>query len=173
MLGRPTRSRATSFRCRTSSSAHSFTRPAMTSAKHRRLVVTAAVVAVVAFGIGWMLGRGSGRAPRHAGAAVAATLQSGLTGSALPTVAPDVLGEPSTMVAAGWTSVEVNVDPRAAALGIDIVGARSGGLIELDASTGALAELATETRYEQPPQLDAGRDWFLVRRPDVSVSELF
>jgi len=147
----------------------------MASPQRRRLVVTAAVVSAVAFGIGWMLGRGSD-APRHAGAATvtATSPPPGLTGSTVPTVDPALLaGSTTTTIAAGWTTVDVNVDPRAAALGVHVVGVRSGRVVELDTATGTLAQLATDTRYEQTPQVEAGTDWFLVRRPDVSFSELF
>jgi hypothetical protein len=144
----------------------------MASPTRRRLVATVAVVSAVAFGLGWMLGHGAGTRPRHAGAAVATALPPGLTGSTVPTVDAGLLGA-TTTTAPAWASVDVNVDPRAAALAIRVVGVRSGRVIELDTATGKLAQLVTDSRYRTTPHVDAGADWFLVRRPDMAISQLF
>ena len=90
----------------------------------------------------------------------------------MPTL-QEVTGAGTTSVPAEWTTVHVHVDPRAAAFGIRVVGVRSHRVVELDTVTGQLAELDTQTRYDEPPQVDAGPDWFLVRRPDTSFSQLF
>lgn len=144
----------------------------MIAPQRRRLVVTAAVVSVAAFGIGWMLGRGGSDDSRRSADATVPTSAPDLAGSTLPTVDAELLSATTTTLAA-WMTVDVNVDPRVAAFGVTVVGVRSGRVIELDTATGQLAELDTDTRYDEPPQVDAGRDWFLVRRPDTSFSQLF
>ena len=144
----------------------------MIVSQRRRVMTTAAVVSALAFGIGWMLGRdGSGRQPAGADGA-SATSVSAQPGATLQAFDDDQLSS-ATPVSPPWTSVDVNVDPRVAALGIRIVAVRAGHVIELDTIAGRLAQSATETQYDEVPEIDAGRDWILVRRPDLSFSQLF
>jgi hypothetical protein len=87
----------------------------MASPQRRRLVVTAAVVSAVAFGIGWMLGRGSD-APRHAGAATVtatspppgATTMTPPTGSA-PTTRPGPWNSKPTPVSSALSSTSATL----------------------------------------------------------------
>ena len=67
----------------------------------------------------------------------------------------------------------VHVDRRAAAFAHPRRRGAIGPVVELDTATGQLAELAAERAYDEPPQVDAGPDWFLVRRTDTSFSQLF
>jgi hypothetical protein len=80
---------------------------------------------------------------------------------------------PTTTLVTGWTFVGAGVDDRAAALGIRVIGVRPGLVFELDTATGDLAELEVQARYRQPPHVDAGDDWILVRRTDISYAQLF
>lgn len=142
----------------------------MDGSQRRHLVVTAAAVSALALGIGWMLGRGgSGTGVAVPTTAVAAT---GLTGSTVPTVDRNVGGSTTTGVH-GWTLASAGVDDRTAALGISVIGVRPGLVFELNTGTGVLAELEVGARYAQPPHIDAGNNWFLVRRDDLSFSQLF
>src|SRR5262245_14904732 len=117
----------------------------MVGTQRRHLLVTAAVVSALAFGVGWMLGRGgrnasTGDATPPDATAAAPSVPEGLVGSTVPTVDPALLA-PTTTFVLGWTLANADVDPRAAALGIHIVGARPGRVLELDTATGELAEL--------------------------------
>ena len=143
--------------------------------QRRRLAATAVAVSALAFGVGWMLGRGGS----HAGTgdaipttAAAASVPPELIGSTLPSVDPRLIA-PTTTLVPGWTFASAGVDDRAAALGIRIIGVRPGRVFELDTATGELAELQVRARYRQPPHIDAGDDWILVRRTDISYAQLF
>jgi hypothetical protein len=145
----------------------------MDGPQRRRLVATAAAVSALAFGVGWMLGRGG--SDTRAGEAVpttAATVPQALIGSTVPTVDGNVLASTTTAVQ-GWTLASAGVDDRAAALAIRVIGVRPGLVFELNTSTGVVAELPVGARYLQPPHIDAGANWFLVRRDDLSFSQLF
>jgi hypothetical protein len=146
--------------------------------QRRRLAVTAAAVSVVAFGIGWMLGRGgsSGDAgdvgPTVTTIPADASEPFGLDDATPPSVDPRLFA-PSTTVAPGWTTASAGVDRRAAELGIRIIAVRPGLVRELDTATGELDELDVDARYRSPPLVDAGDDWILVRRTDISYAQLF
>ena len=149
----------------------------MDGPQRRHLRATAATVSALAFGVGWMLGRGGSGTGSGTGAAVpttavAATVPPALMGSTVPTVDSDVLGSMPTAVH-GWTLASAGVDDRAAALGIRVIGVRPGLVFELNTGTGVLAELQVGARYLQPPHIDAGDNWFLVRRDDLAFSQLF
>src|SRR5262245_6265362 len=147
----------------------------MLAPQHRRLLATAAAVSAFAFVIGWMLGRDGS----HAGSGsanpttTAATVPPALVGSALPTVDTELLAGTSTTPASGWTSHGAGVDERVAALGLHIIGVRPGRVLELDTAAGKVAELRVDARYQKPPHIDAGTDWILVRRTDISYAQLF
>ena len=151
----------------------------MSVPQRRRLVTTAAAVSAIAFGVGWMLGR-SATDPGAAGAEAPGasttpfdpTVPAELAGSTLPSVDPGLFA-PSTTPATGWTFGSADVDRRAAALGVRIVGVRPGLVLQLDTATGDLAELEVAARYRQPPHVEAGEDWILVRRTDISYAQLF
>lgn len=148
--------------------------------QRRRLVATAVAVSALAFGVGWMLGRGESHAgtgdasPTTTTPSVAAlaSVPPELIGSTLPSVDPRLIAPTSTLVS-GWTFASAGVDDRAAALGIRIIGVRPGRVLELDTATGELAELQVRARYREPPHIDAGDDWILVRRTDISYAQLF
>jgi hypothetical protein len=145
----------------------------MDGPQRRRLVATAAAVSALAFGVGWILGRGG--PDTRTGEAVpttAATIPPALIGSTLPTVDGNVLASTTTAVQ-GWMLASAGVDDRAAALAIRVVGVRPGLVFELNTGTGVVAELSVGARYLRPPHIDAGDNWFLVRRDDLSFSQLF
>jgi hypothetical protein len=143
-------------------------------------VVTAVAVSALAFGVGWTLGRGdvpagTGASDGEGSLPTAISIPSvppGLTGSSLPSVDPQLFADSATPQS-DWTFASAGVDERAAALGIRIVGVRPGRVLEIDAATGELAELQVDARYRQPPHIDAGDDWILVRRTDIAYAQLF
>jgi hypothetical protein len=148
----------------------------MPEQRRRRLVATVAVVSTFAFAVGWMLGRDGSRAGtserRPTSARATATVPADLGGSTLPSVDPSLVGSDRSP-ASGWTFARAGVDDRVAALALRIVGVRPGVVLDLDAATGELAEIEVEARYRQPPHIDAGDDWILVRRTDLSYAQLF
>ncbi|HZB42903.1 MAG TPA: hypothetical protein VE487_18155, partial [Ilumatobacter sp.] len=129
----------------------------------------------LAFAVGWMLGRGGSDADSgnpSPSTAAAPTVPRELTGSTLPTVEGELFAATTTLVP-GWTFASAGVDDRAAALGIRVIGVRPGLVLELDTATGELAKMHVETHDGQPPHVDAGEDWILVRRTDSSYAQLF
>ena len=143
--------------------------------QRRRLAATAAAVSALAFGVGWMLGRGGSQTPSGGApptTVAATTVPPELIGSTLPSVDAQLFASTTTLVP-GWTIVGAGVDDRAAALGIRVIGVQPGLVFELDTATGELAELEVRARYRTPPHVDAGEDWILVRRTDISYAQLF
>ena len=163
------------------------------STERRRLIATGIAAAVVALFIGWAFGRaGPGTTatddPNPSSSTTPTTTTPGdELGATVPVVDPDLLPTttafspvvrsnptPTTTSPPGWTLSSARVDERAAALDIRIVGSRPGGeVVELDTGSGELAAIATNSRFTNPPQVDAGDDWILLREMDQSRAWLF
>ena len=163
------------------------------STERRRLIATGIAAAVVALFIGWAFGRaGPGTTatddPNSSSSTTPTTTTPGdELGATVPVVDPDLLPTttafspvvrsnptPTTTSPPGWTLSSARVDERAAALDIRIVGSRPGGeVVELDTGSGELAAISTNSRFTNPPQVDAGDDWILLREMDQSRAWLF
>jgi hypothetical protein len=149
--------------------------------ERRKLVVGGVVVAVVALLVGWALGRSDGGArsgeappsPTTSEDSALATLAPAILPSTVPaTTRPIVRAGPTTTTAPEWETSTVEVDPAAAALDIRIVVVGGGRIVEIDTGSGEMLTLATGTRYQQPPVVNAGDDWILIRDADRGVSQL-
>jgi hypothetical protein len=150
------------------------------STERRRLAVTAVAVAALALIVGWALGRTGSDEPTAVedgpvtstttvATAPPSTIEA--VGSTPPTVGPR-RASTTTSTIPSWTLSALELDPRAAALDIRIVGVADGKVMEIDTAAGEIATLAVRARYNQPPFVDAGEDWILVRSTDSSDSRL-
>jgi hypothetical protein len=145
----------------------------------RRLVVAGSVIAVVALFVGWALGR-SGESPAgEAQPSPSTTEASGLetlAPAAVPstvpaTTRPVVRAGPTTTTVPEWETTTVDVDPAAAALDIRIVGVGGGHIVEIDTGSGEMRSLTTRISSSQPPLVNAGEDWIVIRNPDTGQSQ--
>jgi len=66
----------------------------------------------------------------------------------------------------------VEVAPALAALGVDVVMVGGTQITELDATNGELRTLTMGSGISQPPVVDAGADWFVIRNFDSGVTQL-
>jgi hypothetical protein len=153
-------------------------RPHLT--ERRKLVVGGAVVAVVALFVGWALGRSGGApageaqtSPSTTEASALETLAPAAVPSTVPaTTRPVVRAGPTTTTAPEWEAMRVEVDPAAAALDIRLVVVGGGRIVELDTGSGEMRALTTGMRFTQPPLVNAGEDWMLIRNLDSGRSQL-
>jgi hypothetical protein len=150
------------------------------STERRRLAVTAVAVAVLALLVGWAIGRTGSDEPTAvedepvtstttAATAPPSTIEA--VGSTPPTVAPR-RASTTTSTIPSWTLSAVEIDPRAAALDIRIVGIVDRTVMEIDTAAGEVATLKLRGSFGQPPLIDAGDDWVLVRSTEGSDAEL-
>jgi hypothetical protein len=145
------------------------------------LVVAGAVIAVVALFVGWALGRSGGTPASEAQPSPSTTEASGLetlAPAAVPstvpaTTRPVVRAGPTTTAVPEWhQATVVDLDPAAAALDIRIVVVGGGRIVELDTGSGEMRSLTTGIRFTQPPLVNAGEDWILIRNLDSGESQL-
>jgi hypothetical protein len=146
-----------------------------------KLVVAGIVVAVVALFVGWALGRSGGAPSGEAQPAPSTTEASGLetlapavVSSTVPaTTRPVVRAGPTTTTVPEWRQATVaDIDPAAAALDIRVVVVGGGRIVELDTGSGEMRSLTIGTRFTQPPLVNAGEDWILIRNLDSGTSQL-
>ena len=150
------------------------------SVDRRRLVVAGAVIAVVALFVGWALGRSGGAPAGEAQPSPSTTEASGLetlAPAAVPstvpaTTRPVVRAGPTTTTVPEWETTTVEVDPAVAALDIGVVVVGGGRIAELDTGSGEMRSLTTRTSFSQPPLVNAGEDWILIRNLDSGESQL-
>jgi hypothetical protein len=151
------------------------------SVDRRRLVVAGAVIAVVALFVGWALGRSGGApagetqpSPSTTEASGLETLAPAVVPSTVPvTTRPVVRAGPTTTTVPEWHQANLaDIDPAAAALDIRIVVVGGGRIVELDTGSGEMRALETGRRYSQPPIVNAGEDWILIRDLDTGESQL-
>jgi hypothetical protein len=150
------------------------------SVDRRRLVVAGAVIAVVALFVGWALGRSGGSPAGEAQPSPSTTEASGLetlapavVPSTVPaTTRPVVRAGPTTTTVPEWETTTVDVDPAVAALDIRLVLVGGGRIAELDTGSGEMSALATRISFAQPPIVNAGADWILIRNLDTGESQL-
>ena len=150
------------------------------SVDRRRLVVAGAVIAVVALFVGWALGRsgespaGEAQPPPTTEASGLETLAPAVVPSTVPvTTRPVVRPGPTTTTVPEWHQATLaDIDPAAAALDIRIVVVGGGRIVELDTGSGEMRALETGRRYSQPPIVNAGEDWIVIRDLDSGESQL-
>ena len=155
-------------------------RPPAVVIERRTLVIVATLVAVVAFFLGWALGRSgdsSGSEQGHAETSAADTAPSETFPLAeVPTTLPvrnsPVIRAVPTTTFSEWQTETVEVHPALAALGLDVVMVGGTQIAELDAATGELRTLTLSSGIVQPPVVDAGTDWFVIRNFDAGTSQL-
>ena len=70
-----------------------------------------------------------------------------------------------------WQTKTVEVDPAAAALGLDVVMVGGTQIAQFDMATGEVRTLAW-IAISQPQFIDAGADWFVIRNFDSGVAQL-
>jgi hypothetical protein len=150
------------------------------STERRRLGVTALGVAALALLVGWAIGRTGSDAPTAVEdePAISTTTEETAppstieaVGSTPPTVGPR-RASTTTSTIPSWTLSSIELDPRAAALDIRIVGVADGKVFEIDTGAGEVATLDVRATYNQPPFVDAGEDWILIRSTDSSDARL-
>ena len=153
-----------------------------TAIERRKLVVGAAAVAIVALFVGWALGRSGGSSasenaqPETTAADTSPSETPPL--AEIPTTVPVttrpvvVRAGPTTSTVPEWETSYVDVDPMAAALDVDVVLLGGGRIAEIDTGSGEMRMLATRASYQQPPLIDAGTDWIVIRNFDVGGSQL-
>jgi hypothetical protein len=150
------------------------------SVDRRRLVVAGAVIAVVALFAGWALGRAgdtpAGEAqpsPSTTEAAGLETLAPAIVPSTVPvTTRPAARLGPTTTTVPQWESTTIDVGAAAVALDIRVVVVGGGQIAEIDTGSGEMRTLTTGSRYTQPPIVDAGEDWIVIRETDNGQSQL-
>jgi hypothetical protein len=150
------------------------------STERRRLVVAGAVIAVVALFVGWALGRSgdppAGEAqpsPSTTESSALATLAPASVPSTVPaTTRPVVRAGPTTTTVPEWETTAVDVDPAAAALDITLVAVGGGRIVEIDTGSGEMRSLTTGVSISQPPVVNAGEDWIMIRNFDSGESQL-
>ncbi len=155
-------------------------KPPAVAIERRTLVIVATVVAVVAFFLGWALGRSGGSSGSEQGQAetpAADTAPSETSPLAeVPTTVPvsnsPVLRAVPTTTFSEWQTETVEVHPALAALGLDVVMVGGTQIAELDATTGELRTLMLSSGIVQPPVVDAGTDWFVIRNFDADTTQL-
>jgi hypothetical protein len=149
------------------------------SVDRRRLVVAGAVIAVVALFVGWALGRSGGSSAGEAQPSPSITEASGLetlAPAAVPSTAPAttrpvVRAGPTTTTTPEWETTTIEVDPAAAALDIRLVVVGGGRIVEIDTGSGEMRALTTRISFSQPPLVNAGEDWILIRNLDTGRSQ--
>ena len=154
--------------------------PPAVAIERRTLVIIATVVAVVAFSLGWALGRSGGSSGSEQGQAespAAGTVPSENTPLAeVPTAVPartsPVIRAAPTTTFSEWQTETVEVHPALVALGLDVVMVGGTQIAELDATTGLLRTLTLSSGIVQPPVVDAGTDWFVIRNFDADTTQL-
>jgi hypothetical protein len=148
--------------------------------ERRKLVVAGAVIAVVALFVGWALGRSGGAPAGEAQPSPSTTEASGLETLA-PAIVPSTVpattrpvqrASPTTTTPPEWETTTVDVDPALAALDVRVVIVGGGQIVELDTGSGELRSLTTDIRFTQPPLVNAGEDWILIRNLDSGASQL-
>ena len=148
--------------------------------ERRRLVVVGAAIAVVALFVGWALGRSGdspvGEAqpsPSTTEASALETLAPASVPSTVPaTTRPVVRARPTTTTVPEWETKTVDVDPAAAALDIRLVAVGGGRIVEIDTGSGDMRSLTTGVTISQPPLVNAGEDWILIRNLDSGEAQL-
>jgi hypothetical protein len=153
-------------------------RPAV-AIERRTLVIVATVVAVVAFFLGWVLGRSGGSSSEQGQAETPAADTAPSETSPLaevPTTVPvrnsPVIRAVPTTTFSEWQTETVEVHPALAALGLDVVMVGGTQIAELDVTTGELRTLTLSSGIVQPPVVDAGTDWFVIRSFDADTTQL-
>jgi hypothetical protein len=158
-------------------------KPPSIAIERRTLVFGAtivAVVAVVAFSLGVAFGRSgrsSGGEQAKAETTAADTASSETPSLAeVPTTVPvrtsAVVGAVPTTTFPEWQTETVEVHPALAALGLDLVMVGGTQIAELDMTTGELRTLPFISGVVQPPVVDAGADWFVIRNFDSGATQL-
>lgn len=153
--------------------------------ERRQLVVGAVAVAIVAMFVGWALGRSGGSSASEDAQPEATTADTSPfetpplaeIPTTIPvrvpvTTRPVVRSGPTTSTVPEWQTSFIDVDPVAAALDVDVVLVGGGRIAEVDTGSGEMRTLATRSSYQQPPVVDAGTDWFVIRDFDVGESHL-
>jgi hypothetical protein len=153
--------------------------------ERRKLIAVATVVAVVALFVGWSLGRAGRSAPSDAAQSPATTAGASPSETpplaVVPSTAPATVPAtsrprapvgPATTTVPEWQTETVEVHPALAALAIDVVTIGGTRINELDATTGELRTLTMSSGISQPPVIDAGTDWFVIRNFDSGVAQL-
>ena len=153
-----------------------------TTIERRKLVVGAAAVAIVALFVGWALGRSGGSSATDDAQPAATTADTSPSETPplaeIPTTVPVttrpvvVRAGPTTSTVPEWETSYIDVDPLAAALGVDVVFVGGGRIAEVDTGSGEMRTLATRSVYQQPPLLDAGTDWIVIRDYDNGGAQL-
>ena len=154
--------------------------PVAVATERRTLLIVAAVVAVVAFLLGWGLGRSGGSSGSEQGRGVtpaadtvpSETSQLDELPPAVRTKNGPVIRAVPTTTFTEWQTDMVQVHPALAALGLDVVMVGGTQIVELDATTGELRTLTSSSRLAQPPVVDAGTDWFVIRSLDAETTQL-
>jgi hypothetical protein len=145
----------------------------------RRLVVAGSVIAVVALFVGWALGRAGESPAGEAQPSPNTTEPSGLetlapavVPSTVPaTTRPVVRAGPTTTTPAQWETTTIDVAAAAAALDIRVVIVGGGSIAEIDTGSGEMRSLTTRISFSQPPLVNAGADWILIRNLDSGQSQ--
>jgi hypothetical protein len=154
------------------------------------LVATGLAAGVVMLLLGWTVGRSgdeAGVAPDDSATDVTATTSAGSVpdtvspDSTLPTVLPSDLPSTTrpprtttTTVPPAWTLEPIDVDPRAAALGLRVVAVDGRGrLYDIDATTGERAIIDTDVRPDSGAALYVGSDWILVGAGETGNTQLY
>lgn len=146
----------------------------------RRTLVIVAAVAIVAFGVGWALGRSGGSSGSEQGQtetpvadpAPSDTSPLGGAPTTVPVRSSPVIRAAPTTTFSEWQATTVEVHPALAALGLDVVMVGGTQIVELDATTGELRTLTMSSGIGQPPVVDAGTDWFVIRNFDADTTQL-
>ncbi len=167
---------------------HNDRTPDRRASDRRGILVAAMTAGVVMLFLGWAIGRTGGDEssvspdsdPVDSEAVPTTSIAPAV--STLPTVSPDDLPSTTrpprtttTTVAPVWTVESIEVDERAADLGLRIVGLdHSGTLHDIDGDRGEHAAIQTDVRLvDNGAVLYAGDDWAMVAGSDVTRGSLY
>ena len=159
--------------------------PRTPTSERRRLIATAVGVGVVALFLGWAVGRSGGDSSAIEGGddSTPPTATTGPPTSAVetaPAVAPSDLPATTraprvtTTTVAGWQPAEpIEVSPRIAAMGLDLLVAdASGNLTEVATASGEASTIGLRLTTDPGSPLIAGIDWTLVASPNTAQTYL-
>jgi hypothetical protein len=160
-------------------------KPPAPTVDRRATVVVGVTVAVISLFVGWALGRSGGSSAEDPAQPTAATIDTSpaetpplaVVPSTVPVTVPVISrpagrGDPTTSTVPEWQTTIVEVDPAAAALGLEVVMVGGTQIAQFDMATGEVRTLAMDSRISQPPVIDAGADWFVIRNFDSGVAQL-
>ena len=137
--------------------------------------------------VGWALGRSGGSSAEESAQPTAATVDTSPAETPPLAVVPSTVPSdcsrhlasapgvtiPTTSTVPEWQTETVEVDPAAAALGLDVVMVGGTQIAEFDMATGEAAHVGDGFPLSRSRRsIDAGADWFVIRNFDSGVAQL-